>query len=310
MGASYTREWRQVDTPRIACLGELLWDVFPDGERLGGAPANVAFHAARLGANASLHSRIGSDALGDLALVELARARVDTRAVERDPLLPTGTVLVSLDRGEPSYTIVAPAAWDHIERAPVWLADATAAGVVPDVLVFGSLAARRSEQAARLSTWLGQLRGSEGRRPKLAFDLNLRRPHLPIGFIRDAIALTDLLKLNEEEFAWLGSAGMNLVPAGPLDHERAAVDQLFARFALEFVVVTRGARGATLFSREHTHHVPGIPVTLGDAVGAGDAFLAALLVGLLRGEEAAACLEEANRCAAEVAASRGAMGSS
>lgn len=287
-------------------MGELLWDVFPDGERLGGAPANVAFHAARLGAAASLHSCVGRDALGDLALLQLGRAGVDTRAVERAPQHPTGTVLVALERGEPTYTIVAPAAWDHIQRPPGWLLEPPAPLRIPDVLVFGSLAARRTEQAARLSTWLGSMHAGERQRPKLAFDLNLRRPHIALDFIREAIGRADLLKLNEAELSWLGSVG--LVPPSAREQQRAAVDQLFARHELEFVVITRGARGAALFTRQETYDAPGIPVTLGDAVGAGDAFLAALLVALLRGDAPGACLDQANRCAAEVASMRGAMG--
>lgn len=297
-----------VDTPRIACLGELLWDVFPDGERLGGAPANVAFHAARLGAEASLHSRVGADALGDLALAELARAGVDTTAVERDPTLPTGTVLVRLERGEPTYTIVAPAAWDHVTTPPSWLAAGPSVVRPPHALVFGSLAARRTEQAVRLRSWLGDLRSRTADAPKLAFDLNLRRPHLPIDFIRSVLGLAHLLKLNEEELAWLGSTGMDLVPPVTRGDERAAIDRLFARSELEFVVVTRGANGAALFTRDETLEAAGIPISLGDAVGAGDAFLAALLVALLSGEPLARCLDLANRRAAEVAASRGAMG--
>jgi len=298
-----------VDTPRIACLGELLWDVFPDGQRLGGAPANVAFHAARLGAEASLVSRVGSDGLGDLALVELARAGVNTDAIERDAELPTGTVLVSLVHGEPHYTIVAPAAWDRITGPPPWLA-AHPGSLAPHALVLGSLAARRTEQAARLRSWLGDTRAKAAERPKVVLDLNLRRPHLPLDFIKDALALTDLLKLNEDELAWLGSAGMDLVPPVTTENERECIDRLFERFELEFIVVTRGERGAALFSREHSLEAPGIPITLGDAVGAGDAFLAALVVTLLTGGDLPTCLDQANRRAAAVAAARGAMSAS
>jgi len=286
-------------------MGEVLWDVFPDAQRLGGAPANVAFHAARLGAEASLHSRVGRDELGELAISELRRAGVDTSSVDVDPELPTGTVLVALQEGEPSYTIVAPAAWDRITATPRFLAEGQTAVRPPHALVFGSLAARRTDQAERMLGWLSQVRSKGSTR--LVLDLNLRRPHLSVGFIKDALGLVQLLKLNEEELTWLASAGVHLAPAFVRGTERPAVNALFERFEVELLVLTRGERGATLFTRTETFDAPGIPVVLGDAVGAGDAFLAALLVALIHGEALPACLDQANRRAAEVAAVRGAM---
>src|SRR5262245_18154281 len=99
----------------LVCWGELLWDLFPDGPRLGGTAANAAYHAAQLGQRVALVSRVGNDALGARAKEQLAAAGVDVRCVQVDPERPTGTVKVELHAGEPSYRIESEVAWDRIE---------------------------------------------------------------------------------------------------------------------------------------------------------------------------------------------------
>lgn len=284
-------------------MGELLWDDFPDGKRLGGAPANVAFHAAKLGATAILWTRVGKDELGDRAVAEVARAGVDVSSITRDSKLPTGTVQVKVEAGEPHYSIAAPAAWDRL-TAPRALAVGTPEVRPPHAFVFGTLAARTKEQARRLLGLLERMHTRTGERTHLVLDLNLRPPHVPVVFIQAALRLVDVLKLNEDELTWLTEL------LGLDGDEPARIQALFERTALDLVAVTRGARGASLYSRASVAHAPGIPVIVGDAVGAGDAFLAALLVSLLRGQDLEASLRAANQLAAHVASSRGAMSSS
>jgi len=263
--------------PRIVALGELLWDLLPEGPSLGGAPANVAYHATRVGGRGALISRVGTDELGERAVRELATRGVDVSLVGTDPQHPTGTVDVHFEAGEPRYTIGQDAAWDYIELP-------SAVGFDTGAVAFGTLAARTSGAALRTLDFIRRVRAAPEPRPLLALDLNLRPPHVNLEFIHEVLPLIDLLKLNEEEDAWL----------------KQAVD-------VPMVALTRGRAGAQLSAQGEIFSVPGIPVSGGDPVGAGDAFLASFLVELIQGTLPALCLEHANRYAAGVAAAKGAM---
>jgi fructokinase len=268
--------------PRIVALGELLWDLLPEGPSLGGAPANVAYHATRAGGRGALISRVGQDDLGERAVRELEARGVDVTWVGRDAQHPTGTVEVRFAGGQPTYTIGADAAWDHIELPSVL--DSSV-----DAFALGTLAARTPGAAARTLDFLRQVHAAPPPRPLLALDLNLRPPHINPEFIQEVLPLVDVLKLNEEEQAWLVDIGRPWTT-------RAAI-----------VALTRGARGAALSVRGVTFSVPGIAVQGGDPIGAGDAFLASVLVELGRGVPPELCLERANRYAAGVASATGAM---
>lgn len=265
--------------PLIVCWGELLWDRFPDGRRLGGAPANVAYHAAALGDRAALVSRVGRDPLGDEAIAELAKHRVDTRCVQRDDL-PTGIVDVAVIDGEPHFSISAPAAWDRI------VVDAAVERLLSqaDAFCYGTLS-QRAAPSGRAA-----LRRALSCLPKRCLkvcDVNLRPPFDDEEIARTAVAFADVIKLNVREAEQIGIENV----------------------AGKIVAITRGRGGSAIRDDTETHAAAGIPIdeAAGDRVGAGDAFTAALIHGLVRGARIDLANDRANRYAAFVASQAGAM---
>ncbi len=274
---------------QIIGLGELLWDVFSDGERLGGAPANVAYHAAALGDRGAIASRVGRDARGDEAVRVLAAAGVDTSLVQRDDRRATGTAQVSGDGGEVSFVIDEEAAW----TAPTWSEAWERAIAGCDALCFGSLAGATEAGRSVLT------RAARAAAPSLrVLDLNLRPPLTSGGAVAAAMRSANVLKVSEDEAAVVSRelAGGDLVDW--------ALSQGFRALA-----ITRGARGCALYTPSgHAEH-PGFEIDdgAGDPVGAGDAFTAALTHQLLRGNQPEEICRAAARYAAYVASQRGAM---
>ena len=277
----------------VAGLGEVLWDMLPDGRQCGGAPANVIFHASKLGAQGLVVSAVGADADGDDLLAFLKGKGIDCSLVARNDL-PTGTVTVTLDNGMPSYVIHRPAAWDAIPYT-----DAIDA-VVPrlSAVVFGSLAQRDGRSRETLFRVL--------RHPSLhalkLFDINLRQNFYSRETIAESLEVADVLKLNDEECAVL--AELFDLPAG----QREAVAALADRFKLLHVILTLGAKGSMLYDGAAFAEYPVAPCDkLVDTVGCGDAFLAAWCVAFLSGKGADAAMREATNLSAYVAGHKGAM---
>ena len=277
-------------TGHILCIGEVLWDALPDGLFLGGAPFNVACHLHSLGVPTRFASRVGSDQLGDEIIRRLDHRAIPTDLVQRDDTLPTGFVVVGLDTsGSPDFTIVAPSAWDAIEynaKLRDSLQDARA-------IVFGSLA-QRGEVSRRT---IRALMESDTFK---VFDVNLRSPYDTMVIVQESLALADLVKLNDDELQtmanWFG-----------FPHDlREGTEALAHHFSCETVCVTRGADGAALFHAGGWFDHPGYRVDVADTVGSGDAFLAALLDGLLADREPSQTLEWANAVGAWVATRNGA----
>lgn len=276
--------------PTAISWGELLWDLFGDEERLGGCACNVAYHLAVLGQRVGLVSRVGNDRRGRTALERLENVGVDTSLVQVDSEHPTGSVKVDVSSDEPRYTIVERVAWDRIA-----LTDAvTAALGEAGALVFGTLAQRTplahtTMQGALALVPRGCLK---------VCDLNLRRPFSLATVIAASARAADVVKLNQDEARVIGEL---------LGH-RDVTRWLFAECGVRLVVETRGADGALLSTPTESLHSPGFPTSGsgGDTVGAGDAFCARLVVGLLRGEPLETLGREANRYAARVASLRGA----
>lgn len=275
--------------PTVVAFGELLFDLFPDGPRLGGAAANVAFHAAALGARALLVSRVGNDELGRRALGRLRERGVDVRFVGTDLDRPTGTVHVDLIDGEPRFRIGDQCAWDRLEVTP----ELTAELGLADAFVFGTLAQRSPLGSGALRAALGAL---PPRCLRVA-DLNLRPPHVSEAVLTTALAHASVVKLNEPEATRVAAA------LGADD----PVPALLGR-GVSVVVVTHGAAGAELHTRHSHERHPGFAaLPTGDAVGAGDAFTACLTVELCRATPLPKLLARANRYASFVASHRGAM---
>ena len=269
---------------KIIGIGEVLWDLLPSGPQLGGAPANFTFHAHALGARAGVVTRIGNDALGTEILQRLEQAGVESGAVQVDEEAPTGTVTVELSaEGVPNFTIHENVAWDRLEVTPRALDEIRAA----DAICFGSLAQR--SESARIA--VQKLVASAPAEALRIFDINLRQHYYSQEVIGSSLRLAHVLKLNDVELPIL--AGMfNL--AGTT---REQIKRLSDQFDLQLIALTRGGEGSLLYRQGEWSDQPSEPVEIADTVGAGDAFTAALVLGLLRRLE----LGKINSLAGEVA---------
>ncbi len=286
-----TREPRQ---PVVVGIGEVLWDMLPGGPQPGGAPANCALHARRLGAEAFVVSSVGRDALGEAMLAHLARHAINSAAVAVDESHPTGTVAVDVGpSGEPRFTIAEAVAWDFIPLTP----DVVALARRADAICYGTLAQRSTGSRRTIRACLAAARPGCLR----VFDVNLRDPFVDPARLAETLAVSDVLKLNETELprvaAWLD------LPAD----ETAALDALLERYPLRLVALTKGGLGSRLCGRAGDSVHRGFPVSVVDTVGAGDSFTAAVIVGLLDGLSLDEVNELANRVASLVCGHAGAV---
>ncbi len=288
-------------SPGVVLFGEVLADCFPDGERAGGAPFNVAHHLAALGRHAGVEpvlvSRIGSDARGAMLLQSMRTAGLATEAIQLDPLHASGRVDVTLEPGGQGHRFEIPAgqAWDFIDPDAARRAARTHR---PEWVYFGTLAQRgASREALRALFAATRARGF--------LDVNLREFPLDEDVLRWSLARAEVVKLNSGELHRVAEA-VRMRGNCPATLAKRLVDA----FGIRWLLVTEGADGAWLLddcgSRFNTP--PARPrAPLRDSVGAGDAFSAVVMLGLLRGWSVGQCLERANRLAAEVCGLRGAV---
>lgn len=288
---------------KIICgLGELLWDLLPSGERLGGAPANFTVMASRLGNRGVIASRLGADHRGSRALAELKRFPVDLGYLQTDPDQPTGTVGVEILDGEPHYVIHEPVAWDFMQWTPPWRALAEQA----DAVCYGSLAQREPASRETIRQFVAATRPECVR----VFDVNLRAPFYSARLIAESLQLATIFKLNEGEvpivLGLLGGPSM----AGAEQTEaalRSASRWLLERYPPKMVAITMGAHGSLLVTHEeHDRHM-GNKTSVADTVGAGDAFTAALVDAYLRGVSLYQMNDAGNLWGSWVASRPGAM---
>ena len=285
----------------ILGIGELLWDVLPGGARLGGAPANFTVMAGRLGSHAAVLSRIGRDELGRKAVELLDPLPADTEFLQVDPVHETGRVTVAFENGQPHYTIHEPAAWDFMELSDEWIKLAERA----DAICFGSLAQRSLESRQTIQTLAAQTQAGCVR----VFDVNLRAPFYSSEVVQESLELATVMKMNDAEVPLvLGLLGLQAFDPEAPGALRHAAERLLEEFpTLRMVAVTRGGEGSLLVSRESWHEHPGVPVTVADTIGAGDAFTAAMTHYLLRGADLATLNEAGNRWGGWLASQSGAM---
>lgn len=277
---------------RVVVAGEVLFDAFPDGDRLGGAPFNFAYHLHGLGLSPLLLSRVGEDARGRRIRGAMAAAGLAAEGVQPDPDHPTGWVTVALDgAGGHQFTIHRDVAYDHLDLGEV---EAAMAAAPVDLFYFGTLACRAPASRTAI---LAAAAATPGRR---FLDVNLRPDCWEIDQVRACLRHATVVKLNDEEVATL--APLLSLPEG----EAAAVEALRDRFALEAVILTRGDRGAAWYGASGWDTCATPEVAVVDTVGAGDAFAAVSALGLLRGWPPALCLERAAALAAAVCTVRGA----
>lgn len=288
--------------PRLILgIGELLWDLLPEGPRLGGAPANFTVMAGRLGSHAAILSRIGRDDLGRKAVEILDPLPVNTEFLQVDRVHETGRVTVVLNDGQPEYTIHEPAAWDFLELSDEWIRLAERA----DAICFGSLAQRSLESRQTIQTLAAQAKAHCMR----VFDVNLRAPFYSSEVVQESLELATVMKMNDAEVPLvLGLLGLQAFDPENPAALRMGAEKLLEEFpTLKMVAVTRGGAGSLLVTRDAWHEHPGVEVKVADTIGAGDAFTAAMTNYMLRDADLATLNEAGNRWGSWVASRAGAM---
>ncbi|MGZ8947028.1 MAG: PfkB family carbohydrate kinase [Methylococcaceae bacterium] len=277
--------------PLIHVFGEMLFDHFPDGSRvLGGAPFNVAWHLQAFGKAPRFISRIGDDLSGHEISTLMDVWGMNRKAVQTDPVHPTGSVRVLIQDDEPHYDIVANSAYDFIDEALLDKKDTTG------ILYHGSLAIRNPVSRAALQATKARHQG------KVFIDVNLRQPWWEPETLLPLLHDADWVKLNEAELAALSPKG---VEGSGLEKTMLA---FCTQFDLETLVVTRGEKGAVAYNRQ-MHFIVAKPppsTTVIDTVGAGDAFAALLLLGLSKKWPIEATLDRAQTFACALVGRRGA----
>lgn len=277
----------------IIGLGEVLWDMLPTGKQLGGAPANFAYHAQQLtGGKGYVISAVGRDELGEEITEQIANKGLNSLIAEVEQ--PTGTVEVNLSgNGIPTYTIHKDVAWDNIPVTDKMLSVAQQA----DAICFGSLAQRSQVSQKNIYALLKAV----SEKALKVFDINLRQHYYSQQVIQESLAYANILKLNEDEitvfadmFALKGS-------------EKEVCFQVIQTFDLKLLVLTKGENGSCLFRDKEVSYLPTPKVEVVDTVGAGDAFTAAVVAGVLKKEPLKEIHQKAVELAAFVCTQKGAM---
>ncbi len=282
------------DKKLIVGLGEILWDLLPTGKKLGGAPANFAYHSAMLGNRGVPVSRVGDDELGTEIEEVLKDLLLSVEGLQIDPTHPTGTVDVEIDSlGQPSYLIVENVAWDHLE----WTDALQRLAVAADAVCFGSLAQRARGSRETIRRFLHASRADAVR----FFDINIRQHYCSMEVLETSLELANIVKLNDEEMVRVADL-LGLGAKGDLNAARS----LLAKYNLDLVCVTCGANGSWLVAPYGEDIHPGVEITVADAIGAGDAFSAALCHHFLKGSDLATTNAAANRLGSWVASQTGA----
>jgi fructokinase len=280
--------------PVIVGIGEALWDVFPDAAHFGGAPANFACHASSLGAEAFMVGAVGADPLGHRALEKLRERGVVISHVRLDPEHATGTVQVSLDEtGQASYQFAADTAWDHLK----WSDELADLARRADAVCFGTLAQRSAISRQTIRQFVEATPPSSLR----VFDVNLRQSFYDAESIRKSLQIASLVKLNDQELPVIQEL-CGLQSTTPRD----LLFELSSRFNLRVAALTRGPAGSLLIADGQEDDSPAPATTVLDTVGAGDAFTAVLVMGLLHQVPLGEINHHANAVAAYVCSQPGA----
>jgi fructokinase len=279
---------------KIAGIGEILWDVLPDSEQLGGAPINFTYHVSALGAEAVAISTIGKDIRGENALKELQKRGVNTSYISVLEHFDTGFVTARVDgKGIATYEFPDDVAWDHLVINPA--AQKCAAEL--QAICFGTLAQRSDSSRLTIQNYL---RNTAGKTLKV-YDVNLRQNFYNRAIIETSLKICTVLKLNDDELPVVSSLFM----LGGAEHEQ--MEALQNHFDLELVILTKGSNGSILVAKDDISRHQGIATEVVDTIGAGDSFTAAVVTGLLHNKTLDEINEKANRLAAYVCGQPGAM---
>jgi fructokinase len=274
---------------RVLCFGEVLWDTFGDEKKAGGAPMNVARHLVQQHVDVKFASRVGSDASGDELVNFLKNNGLYSPMIQRDATLPTCEVTVELDdKNQATYIIPQPVSWDNIHLDNNLKDGAKEASIV----VFGSLACREKTTHDTLLNLLDETDAVK------IFDVNLRHPHYTLATIETLAARASVIKMNEEE--------ADLLIGGSKGDLRSKITEFRNKYHTKTICVTRGENGAIIWHDYEFFEHPGFCVDVADTVGAGDAFLATFIAGLIANNPIPKILLNACAIGAFVTSQRGA----
>lgn len=251
-----------IDNNVVFCFGEVLWDIFPDGARAGGAPFNVAYNLRKMGVDSRAISRVGNDDLGLSLGNKLKNWGFPQGYLQTDNVTPTGTVIAHIDEdNEAQYDIVSPAAWDFITNPQGLTEEVSRASA----FVFGSLVTRYETSRNTLFSLV------EAARFKI-FDINLREPFCDFKVISELLHKADIVKMNKAEMKrvldFMGTAYTT---------EHDAVRYIQDYFSVNEILISKGSKGALYYDGQEDYFAPAVPVTVKDTVGSGDAFLAGFI---------------------------------
>ncbi|RZL48615.1 MAG: carbohydrate kinase [Pedobacter sp.] len=274
----------------VVAIGEILWDVFPEGKKAGGSSMNVALNLHKQGINSQFISAIGNDENGKGLIDFLSSNNFPTHLIQTNKL-PTSTVEVKLDeQQQATYTIVEPVAWDAIGLTDELIEAVKNA----DAFVYCSLTCRNEKSK---NTIISLLKHAKVK----VFDINLREPFYTIETLKDLLPAADILKVNEHELAYLKQA---LDLSGNTDEQ--LLKQLSHLFDIKIICLTVGEKGAYVLYDEKLYHHKGYAVKVADTVGAGDSFLATFVASYLNGFPMDTVLDRACKVGAFVASQHGA----
>lgn len=283
---------RNVTQQYVLCFGELVWDLLPNGKHLGGAPLNVAAHLNILGMRSIPVTAVGLDLLGAEAIEKIRNLNISTQCLSSVKDKPTGTVGVTLTKdGVPEFLVASDTAWDFIpENENMLMLNKSASAIV-----YGSLSQRMPHNRALLNKLLDENNGIK------IFDINLRKPFYDLDIVRGLAEKTDIIKLSIDELALLIDSDFNSA-------EVEKSTRVFAKnWHMEKVCLTCGSKGAGLLWDDRWLWEPSQKVKVVDTVGAGDAFLARMIYGVLSGEDISITLFNSCRLAERVVTQHGAI---
>lgn len=268
----------------VVGIGEALWDLLPEGRKIGGAPANFAYHVSQFGFDAIAASAVGKDPLGEEILASFTSMGLPFELPQVD--YPTGTVNVSLDeRGIPQYEICTEVAWDNIP----FTESLQRIAALTRCVCFGSLAQRSTVSRETIRRFLAAMPHDALR----VFDINLRQQFYTREVVESSIKACDILKINDEEILTVAQ----LFELGTHDMQEACL-ALMQRYGLRTVILTCGSFGSYVFYNKGISFLYTPRVKVADTVGAGDSFTAGFCASLLRGDS----IPDAHARAVEVSA--------
>ena len=270
----------------IVGMGEVLWDMLPEGKKIGGAPANFAYHVSQYGFDGYVVSAVGDDKLGNEILESFNNRRFNY-LIQRVPY-PTGTVQIELDEaGIPCYEIKENVAWDNIP----FTVDLEKLAKKTRAVCFGSLAQRNTVSRETINRFLDVMSDAAGQ--YRVFDVNLRQGFYDKEILCNSMKRCDILKINDEEL--IAVSRMFEYPGIDLEDKCRA---LLSEYGLEILILTCGVNGSYVFTRENVSFVNTPKIEVADTVGAGDSFTATFISAILKGKS----IREAHELAVEVSA--------